>query len=156
MLSLKTSWIIKTKTRYLNKKKQFSRYFLSFQRRCFSVMKWIRHVVVSTQWFLRPCILFLVLKLKKHYKEGPAVFMFLEPSWFTSHPDLWPVLTRFVLLLLLPLHFLQPVASRQHRQPIPFLFLVPDNQNIISIVFSKALFMPPLHDTRGEKHGNYC
>lgn len=86
---------------------------------------------------LRPFIL-----MKLNTTEGRAVFFFLNLSGaFLVQIPPQPVIcsSQICALLLLPRHFLQPVASCQHRQPITFLFLVPsDNQASLVFYFLKC------------------
>lgn len=132
------------KKKTLRKKIQ---HFISFQRWCFSVMKWIRHVVVSTQWFLGPCVPFSLWNKTLHGGEG-GVLLFskvnLEPSRIIPHPDLWPVLARYVLFASLasPLPTTCSLLSAQTANYF-CISCISDNQTSLVLYFLKHYIHHP-------------
>lgn len=144
MKCLKPSWIIVTKTQCLkNKKKQFSRQFL------FPEVAFFCHEIDQACCCVYPVIprtlhSFSRSETKKHYKKGPAVFHVYGASLVHIAPRPVTCFNRICASASLasPLPTTCSLSSAQTASSFS-ISCISDNQNITSIVFSKALFMPP-------------
>ena len=123
----------------MKKRKILSTFYL-FLEMFFSVMKWIRHAVVSTQWFLRPCILFSLRN--KTLQRGPAVFKNVSGA-FLVHMTLQPVIcSRQICAFASLASPLPTTCSLLSAQTASYFSIscISDNQTSLVLYFFKALY----------------
>lgn len=142
--SLRQRLTLCLKKQKTKKERKNSQHFISFQRWCFfSVMKWIRHVVVSTQWFLGPCVLFSLWN--KTLQRVPVVFKTcLEPPRFMSHP--WPAICSSQICAFASLASPHPTTcSLLSAQTANYFSIscISDNQTSLVLYFLKHYICHP-------------